>query len=99
MVARTGMDGAFESRLTDSLEIVVSTGRLSGTYLFLGNGSQAIGLKTVASDRATFLVQLMTIIVPLVASTDDPKKGYPCGTNEDMDCLLGRIQWSCLYRS
>ena len=37
-----------------------------GTYLFLGNGMQVIGLKTIPSDRAAFLLQLTTIFVPLV---------------------------------
>ncbi len=39
-----------------------------GTYLFLGNAMQVVGLKTVASDRAAFLLQLTTIFVPLVQS-------------------------------
>ena len=37
-----------------------------GTYLFVGNALQVIGLKTVPSDRAAFLLQLTTIFVPLV---------------------------------
>jgi drug/metabolite transporter (DMT)-like permease len=37
-----------------------------GTYLFIGNGLQVVGLKTVPSDRAAFLLQLTTIFVPLV---------------------------------
>jgi drug/metabolite transporter (DMT)-like permease len=37
-----------------------------GTYLFLGNGLQVLGLKTVNSDRAAFLLQLTTIFVPLI---------------------------------
>lgn len=39
-----------------------------GTYLFVGNALQVIGLKTVPSDRAAFLLQLTTILVPLVQS-------------------------------
>lgn len=39
-----------------------------GTYLFLGNGLQVVGLKTVPSDRAAFLLQITTIFVPLVQS-------------------------------
>ena len=39
-----------------------------GTYLFVGNGFQVVGLKTVPSDRAAFLLQLTTIFVPLVQS-------------------------------
>ena len=37
-----------------------------GTYLFVGNGLQVVGLKTVPADRAAFLLQLTTIFVPLV---------------------------------
>jgi drug/metabolite transporter (DMT)-like permease len=36
-----------------------------GSYLFIGNCLQVIGLKTVPADRAAFLVQLTTIMVPL----------------------------------
>jgi hypothetical protein len=32
-----------------------------GMYLFLGNGLQVLGLKTVPSDRAAFLLQLTTV--------------------------------------
>jgi len=32
-----------------------------GTYLFLGNGLQVLGLKTIPSDRAAFLLQLTTV--------------------------------------
>lgn len=39
-----------------------------GTYLFLGNGLQVVGLRTVPSDRAAFLLQLTTIFVPIVQS-------------------------------
>ena len=37
-----------------------------GTYLFLGNGLQVLGLKTVPSDRAAFLLQLTTVSVLLL---------------------------------
>jgi hypothetical protein len=37
-----------------------------GTYLFLGNALQVLGLKTVPSDRAAFLLQLTTVSVLLV---------------------------------
>jgi drug/metabolite transporter (DMT)-like permease len=37
-----------------------------GTYLFIGNLLQVIGLKTIPADRAAFLVQLTTIFVPLL---------------------------------
>jgi drug/metabolite transporter (DMT)-like permease len=37
-----------------------------GIYLFLGNCLQVVGLKTVSSDRAGFLVQLTTVMVPIL---------------------------------
>ncbi len=37
-----------------------------GSYLFIGNGLQVVGLQTVPADRAAFLVQLTTVIVPLL---------------------------------
>jgi hypothetical protein len=41
-----------------------------GIYLFLGNGLQVLGLKTVPSDRAAFLLQLTTVsCLTSVAST------------------------------
>ena len=39
-----------------------------GTYLFIGNLFQLLGLVTVSSDRAAFLLQLTTVFVP-IAST------------------------------
>jgi len=36
-----------------------------GTYLFAGNLLQVVGLQTVPSDRAAFLLQLTTVFVPL----------------------------------
>jgi drug/metabolite transporter (DMT)-like permease len=39
-----------------------------GFYLFLGNIFQVIGLQTVPADRAAFLVQLTTVMVPLVSA-------------------------------
>jgi drug/metabolite transporter (DMT)-like permease len=44
----------------------IQGGMERGTYLFIGNALRVIGLKTVASDRAAFLLQLTTIFVPLV---------------------------------
>lgn len=40
-----------------------------GLYLVIGNALQMFGLKTVPSDRAGFLVQLTSIMVPLVDAT------------------------------
>ena len=37
-----------------------------GSYLFVANCLQVVGLQTVASDRAGFLVQLTTVMVPFV---------------------------------
>eukprot|EP00979_Chaetoceros_neogracilis_P013838 scaffold4124_cov267-Chaetoceros_neogracile.AAC.22 len=37
-----------------------------GSYLFIGNCLQVVGLKTIPADRAAFLVQLTTIMVPLL---------------------------------
>lgn len=39
-----------------------------GSYLFIGNGLQVIGLQSVPADRAAFLVQLTTVIVPLLSA-------------------------------
>lgn len=39
-----------------------------GTYLFIGNALQVVGLKTEPADRAAVLLQLTTIFVPLVQS-------------------------------
>jgi drug/metabolite transporter (DMT)-like permease len=40
-----------------------------GTYLFIGNILQVLGLKTVPADRAGFLVQLTTVMVPLLQAS------------------------------
>lgn len=40
-----------------------------GSYLFIGNCLQVVGLKEVPADRAAFLVQLTTIMVPIVSAT------------------------------
>jgi drug/metabolite transporter (DMT)-like permease len=37
-----------------------------GTYLFVGNALQVLGLKTVPADRAAFLLQLTTLFVPVL---------------------------------
>ncbi|GAX26871.1 hypothetical protein FisN_9Lh160 [Fistulifera solaris] len=46
--------------------VVLQAGLELGFYLFLGNSLQVLGLKTITSERAGFLVQLTTIIVPIV---------------------------------
>mmetsp|Transcript_12093 Transcript_12093/g.22627 ORF Transcript_12093/g.22627 Transcript_12093/m.22627 type:complete len:500 (+) Transcript_12093:125-1624(+) len=40
-----------------------------GTYLFMGNCLQVVGLESIPADRAAFLVQLTTIMVPLLQAT------------------------------
>ena len=50
------------------LPLSIRGGTELGTYLFVGNALQVIGLKTVPSDRAAFLLQLTTIFVPLLKS-------------------------------
>lgn len=54
------------SSSSSSEGLPIQGGAELGTYLFLGNALQIIGLKTVPSDRAGFLVQLTTVMVPLV---------------------------------
>jgi drug/metabolite transporter (DMT)-like permease len=39
-----------------------------GCYLFIGNGLQVIGLQSIPADRAAFLVQLTTVMVPLFSA-------------------------------
>jgi len=39
-----------------------------GSYLFIGNCLQVVGLKSIPADRAAFLVQLTTIMVPLLSA-------------------------------
>jgi drug/metabolite transporter (DMT)-like permease len=43
----------------------IAGGMELGFYLFAGNLLQVVGLQTVASDRAAFLLQLTTVFVPL----------------------------------
>lgn len=42
-----------------------------GTYLFVGNLCQVVGLQTIAADRAAFLLQLTTVFVPLAQQVID----------------------------
>lgn len=58
-----------ESKKESSLPIL--GGIELGTYLFLGNGLQVLGLKTVPSDRAAFLLQLTTVSFLLCNRLDD----------------------------
>lgn len=49
-----------------SVPRVVTGGFELGFYLYLGNLCQMIGLQTIESDRAAFLLQLTTIFVPIL---------------------------------
>ena len=48
-----------------SMSLPIQGGVELGSYLFLGNCLQVVGLETVPADRAAFLVQLTTIMVPI----------------------------------
>lgn len=52
--------------ITENIDETVLGGLELGSYLFIGNVLQVIGLQTVAADRAGFLVQLTTVFVPIV---------------------------------
>jgi drug/metabolite transporter (DMT)-like permease len=67
---KTASSGHLSSSTQHSLNslLPVQGGLELGTYLFLGNALQVIGLKTVPSDRAAFLLQLTSIFVPIVQS-------------------------------
>lgn len=49
----------------DTNDLTTLGGWELGSYLFIGNGLQVVGLQTVPADRAAFLVQLTTVLVPL----------------------------------
>lgn len=60
---------AFDSGNTSQTEkqsMPIRAGLELGAYLFIANCLQVIGLRTVESDRAGFLVQLTTVMVPFV---------------------------------
>lgn len=60
----TAVDG--ESRKYSLRSSIPVTGGIElGLYLFLANCLQVVALRTVESDRAAFLVQLTTVMVPL----------------------------------
>mmetsp|Transcript_27971 Transcript_27971/g.60934 ORF Transcript_27971/g.60934 Transcript_27971/m.60934 type:complete len:495 (-) Transcript_27971:15-1499(-) len=58
-----------------------------GAYLFLGNCLQVVGLQTVPADRAAFLVQLTTIMVPL-AQAAFARDIFAIGAKTWIACLL-----------
>lgn len=49
-----------------SAGVPIAAGVELGAYLFIANCLQVVGLRTVESDRAGFLVQLTTVMVPFV---------------------------------
>ena len=51
-------------RQTTKLNLPIAGGIELGSYLFIANCLQVIGLETVQSDRAGFLVQFTTVMVP-----------------------------------
>jgi len=55
-----------EQKSSSSLPVQVQGGLELGSYLVMGNTLQVIGLQSVPADRAAFLVQLTTIMVPLL---------------------------------
>jgi hypothetical protein len=63
---RNEKDSDETKRKEKALSLPIQGGIELGIYLFLGNGLQVLGLKTVASDRAAFLLQLTTVSFVLV---------------------------------
>jgi drug/metabolite transporter (DMT)-like permease len=79
---------ATRSNNSRNAAILVAGGLELGGYLFLGNLLQVLALRTVPADRAGFLVQLTTIIVPFLDAylfknnndDDDAAKKMPART-------------------
>ena len=70
-----------------------------GTYLFLGNGLQVLGLKTVPSDRAAFLLQLTTVSVFLLDALLWPAN-HLCVSPLDLDlCSTSTSNYCWQYSS
>jgi drug/metabolite transporter (DMT)-like permease len=76
------------ARSSSRAAILMTGGLELGGYLFLGNLLQVLALRTVPADRAGFLVQLTTIIVPFLDaylfnnndSDDDTAQKMPART-------------------
>ena len=68
----TRRGGAEEAALGESEEgtsaDVARAGLELGGYLYVGNLFQVVGLETVSADAAAFLVQLTTVLVPVLES-------------------------------
>lgn len=75
------------------LELPIQGGMELGLYLFLGNVLQIAGLQLgVPAQRAGFLVQLTTILVPILQSIAvRPSKALPVGTWVACALALGGI--------
>ena len=61
-----GAGGVDDDNEDHDAGLLVRAGGELGSYLFVANCLQVLGLRTVEADRAGFLVQLTTIFVPLV---------------------------------
>lgn len=61
----TDTNTATEERNIRKDDWPIAGGMELGSYLFVGNLLQVVGLQTVTSDRAAFLLQLTTVFVPL----------------------------------
>lgn len=59
-------DESDDDLVTENQTMPLIGGLELGSYLFFANGLQILGLKTVPADRAGFLVQLTTVMVPVV---------------------------------
>ena len=67
------------------LSPILAGGLELGGYLFLANALQVRGLETVPSDRAGFLVQLTTVLVPLLQAATS---GVPVSPSSWLACLV-----------
>jgi hypothetical protein len=57
-----------EEDSNDEVWLPIIGGLEPGIYLFFANGLQILGLETVPADRVRFLVQVTTVIVPVVSA-------------------------------
>jgi hypothetical protein len=72
LVARQNFEGSKDGEKSPKVDnlsgasMPMKAGMELGSYLFIANCLQVVGLQTVQSDRAGFLVQLTTVMVPFV---------------------------------
>uniref|UniRef100_A0A7S2HES8 EamA domain-containing protein n=1 Tax=Helicotheca tamesis TaxID=374047 RepID=A0A7S2HES8_9STRA len=85
---KEGVETMEEGGVEEGMDLPIQGGLELGLYLFLGNALQVIGLKTVPADRAAFLVQLTTIMVPLVQATLVEKNLWSISIKTWVACLL-----------